>query len=470
MLHVGNIANNAYLNAKFLREAGVDCDVLSYDYYDLMATPEWEERALHQRRPRWFVQGPHRPATAYLAARRGGNRLRAEANWRLLAAHRSSRFRRLDTTGLVRARIVGARAKALVRNHVLWRIARVRFGRARAAEMYNTPVLSRAQSASPILDRFRDRFPERLDQLSPADFAPWGDPSFWRRVFEPYDLVQCYATDPVHALLSGFRPYVAYEHGTLRAFTMADDPVHRLTALAYRESDHTFVTNGDCLAYAERLGIPHYSAMVHPVDVAQHERDLGERPSRIRASLGADVVLFCPVRHDWEIKGIDIHLRALPRLVDELPGRVVLVLTRWGQELAASEQLIADSGCEPNVVWVEPLDREGLIEYMKAADVVLDQMALPHFGATAPQALAAGAPVVMSYRPESTAWIVDEPAPILPAFDPDGVVDAVKTALDPRWRVEFREHAREWVHRHHHPDRIVREHCRVYRRLLEDLE
>ena len=42
VLHIGNIANNAYLNASILNAAGVDCDVLCYDYYHVMACPEWE--------------------------------------------------------------------------------------------------------------------------------------------------------------------------------------------------------------------------------------------------------------------------------------------------------------------------------------------------------------------------------------------------------------------------------------------
>ena len=76
----------------------------------------------------------------------------------------------------------------------------------------------------------------------------------------------------------------------------------------------------------------------------------------------------------------------------------------------------------------------------------------------------------MSYDPASTEWIVDEPAPILPAFDPPGVAAAVATALDPGWRAEFTERAQAWVHRHHHPQRVVLEHCRVYRRLTEEHE
>ena len=76
VLHVGNIANNAFLNAKFLRQAGVEADVLCYDYYHVMGTPEWEELDLRRpygddfkprfapadlagyTRPAWFIQGP----------------------------------------------------------------------------------------------------------------------------------------------------------------------------------------------------------------------------------------------------------------------------------------------------------------------------------------------------------------------------------------------------------------------------
>ncbi len=43
VLHVGNIADNAYINAKFLRSVGVDAHVLCCDYYHIMATPEWED-------------------------------------------------------------------------------------------------------------------------------------------------------------------------------------------------------------------------------------------------------------------------------------------------------------------------------------------------------------------------------------------------------------------------------------------
>ncbi len=43
ILHIGNIANNAYNNAKFQRRVGIQADVLCYDYSHVMAQPEWED-------------------------------------------------------------------------------------------------------------------------------------------------------------------------------------------------------------------------------------------------------------------------------------------------------------------------------------------------------------------------------------------------------------------------------------------
>ena len=106
MLHVGNVANNAYLNAKILNARGVDCDVLCYDYYHIMACPEWEDadftgpigdqfypnweavdlNGFH--RPTWFAQGPMRWSISYLSARRRGKALMSRLLWSYLRARR----------------------------------------------------------------------------------------------------------------------------------------------------------------------------------------------------------------------------------------------------------------------------------------------------------------------------------------------------------------------------------------------
>lgn len=102
VLHIGNIANNAYNNAKMMNAAGFDCDVLCFDYYHVMGAPEWDDaelevtpadqfqpdwRAVGIRftRPRWFVQGRQATCLAYLIARRRGLRLESSRLWLTLA-------------------------------------------------------------------------------------------------------------------------------------------------------------------------------------------------------------------------------------------------------------------------------------------------------------------------------------------------------------------------------------------------
>lgn len=90
VLHIGNIANNAYNNARVQRQYGVEADVLCHDYYHVMGTPEWEDGGLATRpdpdlpnwwttnlggfsRPDWYAQGPLNLCLDYLDARRSRN-------------------------------------------------------------------------------------------------------------------------------------------------------------------------------------------------------------------------------------------------------------------------------------------------------------------------------------------------------------------------------------------------------------
>jgi hypothetical protein len=41
VLHMCNVANYAYANARLMRQHGVEADVVDPDFYHIMATPEW---------------------------------------------------------------------------------------------------------------------------------------------------------------------------------------------------------------------------------------------------------------------------------------------------------------------------------------------------------------------------------------------------------------------------------------------
>lgn len=546
VLHIGNIAGNAYLNAKILRKSGIEADVLCSEYYHIMACPEWEDvdfdgaPAKQNRpdwttvdlgsyeRPRWYVQGPRELCFQYLIARARGQDVVAEQAWRELSysnltlSRQKAKYLGLGNTDVLTWRLskvvvgfkrwtwaaahpekVSRQLRRLVgiflRIMPTWLKGKILSGK---EEWNHTAAIDRfvikgidvaalmisgvgravlilsgrrldlssreAAVAKQLIEQFRAVFPNRPDLLSTKDIMPYLMMSDrWRELLSHYDIVQGYATDPIYPLITGARPYVCFEHGTLRDFTMGDNPLHRLTALAYREADHVFVTNGDCLEFAKRLGISNYSAMIHPVDVEQHQRVDEAAAARLRAQFRADVLLFCPLRHDWDIKGTDVHIRALPMIRERVEGKVVMLMANWGGQLKESIALAKKLKCDGNIVWIPPANRERMIQLTHAADAILDQMVLPCFGSTAPQALAAGVPVIMSYKPTSTAWILDEPAPIISAFSPEEVADAVEQALDPKWRRAFKVRAQVWTDRHHSPGRVARDHVRVYRRIFE---
>src|SRR5947199_361893 len=56
ILHIGNIANNAYNNAKFQRRVGIQADVLCYDYSHVMAQPEWEDAEFQEEVDEYYAE------------------------------------------------------------------------------------------------------------------------------------------------------------------------------------------------------------------------------------------------------------------------------------------------------------------------------------------------------------------------------------------------------------------------------
>jgi glycosyltransferase involved in cell wall biosynthesis len=453
--------------------------------------PDWRSVNLHGYvRPRWFAQGPLRLCLDYLIAKRSGRQALAACLWRELGEAN------LTQKSAPRPAVIGLRWLARARDEYVrardWPAAAGRWwaalqswgvagnyvgwlGAAFVAPIVMTglvllqlipgkrqslpvqwPVTASADLPEVIATQlFAAVFPDRKDRLTAVECAPYfSNLPKWVELFSYYDIVQAYSTDVVHPLLAGKRPYLGFEHGTLREFTLGDSSTCRLTALGYQQADHVLITNGDCLEYARKIKVSSYTPMVHPIDDRRLRAIPGDYDGYHR-QFGTSRLFVCTLRHDWSIKGTDKYIRALPGLVGSLGRDFRVVMVQWGMDLDRSRELAAALGVEDLIVWLQPLKRSALVRLQKSADVVFDQIALPHFGATAPQALAAGVPVIMSYDPASTEWIIPEPAPILPAWTVDEIVGAVETALDPVWRKDYVVRARRWFDTYHSGDRAV---------------
>jgi glycosyltransferase involved in cell wall biosynthesis len=361
ILHIGNIANNAYNNAKLLNEAGLDCDVICYDYYHIMGCPEWEDADFagdygdqfrpdwvaagvkNFTRPRWFAQGPVEDCIEYLIAKRKGRTAEAERLWRKLAVvnktaptpgqgetgkiftcrvriqqylSRIGRALWFVATGKgIASRIAGSCdagrissffSSEVVRLLAAWSLLGValvvRLGGYPFRVLIRQDAKAHLQAkAMELIDTYAREFKDRQDQLHTTDIQPYqcrlGQ---WRQLLACYDHVIGYSTDPILPLVAGI-PYFAFEHGTIRKIPYYATSEGRLTALAYRLAQHVFVTNFDCVESAEHLAPCRFTIINHPYDEDHGLKvtDWEQIRKEMLSELDCEFLFFHPTRHDW---------------------------------------------------------------------------------------------------------------------------------------------------------------------------
>jgi glycosyltransferase involved in cell wall biosynthesis len=457
--------------------------------------PNWERVDLRGfRRPEWFAQGRVKWCISYLLARRDGSPRKARFWWRMLRLDRAARASRLvrfvervwywglrrlrkeycalmnlpDPYGrltvttrhllflpvVALANVVVLLGGLLSLPVYLWRRARSG-GRASRTEGF-----SFGERTDEMIGEFRARFPERSDQLKTKDMAQYSDllPR-WRQLFARYDFVEAYATDTILPMLAG-APYVAYEHGTLRDIPFEQDRTGRLTSLSYSMARHTFITNPDCIEATERLGIESRSFVPHLIDRKYHDpklRESGELPPGVR-----EPFVFCPSRHDWEIKGTDILLRAFALVAREQAG-LQLVMASWGVDLERSRELAGELGITDRVRFIPAMHVHDLIRVAARASAIVDQFRYGVFGGIAPTALAVGTPLVTHLDHAKSSWCVREP-PYHEARDVDSCRHAVSAAISGEIPAAV---AQSWVRRNYWYEDVVERHAEVYMRVLE---
>jgi glycosyltransferase involved in cell wall biosynthesis len=430
VLHVGNIANNAYVNAKLLRRAGVEADALC-DEWRIFCQPEWEDAEL----------GGDFDADARL--RPGAAAGWTKPDWAL-------RPQGLDPQS-------GRAQWANGHLHVLSDLPRLVRRRKELSRAY-APLRPILGSDLGLLDLARvSLWKQALEQQVGSLSA----------LFARYDVVELNGAYPAFIPLGLPRvPYVAFEHGTMRELPFEDTARGRLLALGYRQAAKVIITNPDVVAQARRLGVENYVFVPHPLD----EEKYRPGPSQLRAELeaeGVDFVLLCPSRHDWHIKGSDRMLRAFAELVRADSPKALLILNEWGADVERSRALVNELGISRNVRWLRPLPKLRLMDAYRAADVVLDQFLVGTFGAVAPEAMACGIPVVMAFESEIHRWCFPELPPVVDARTPEQIYAALRRlAEDQAELARLGRQGRDWIERNHGWRLVVDRHLAIYEEVL----
>ncbi|MDQ7824718.1 MAG: glycosyltransferase [Candidatus Eremiobacteraeota bacterium] len=526
ILHIGNIANNAYINSKMLNKAGLDCDVLCYDYYHIMGCPEWEDadftgKVANQfnpdwgsidlrgyERPRWFAQGPLRYAINYLLARRRKNKLKAQFWWHVLGAHTRHKgavtslftlfFGFLGALRKARALNGGLRSRYFPLGACLFYLLAAvispfffvyyallslvviplkcyrKLFRPRNASVQEVRKHPSDERMEELINAFSSCFPGRQDRLSNSDLEGyWNLLPLWKELFKHYDLIQGYATDGIYPLLTG-NAYIAYEHGTIRHIPFQNDTQGRLCALTYRIANKVCITNADNIEAAKKLALASYRFIPHPVNEDFLEEDA--ETSRLRDMLHreSDFVVFHPSRQHWSSerhpsweKGNDIFIEGFARFVKEVNPRASTLLVNWGKMIEESKRLIESLGITSRVTWIEPLPNRSMVRHIKATDALADQFFLGAFGSTMPKALACGRPALLALNEDLHRWCFSEMPPVVNAWTPQEVFEGLRRLYqDKEWTAGIIEKGLGWYARYHSEKVIVTTLTEIYREVI----
>ncbi len=430
VLHIGNVANYAYVNAKLMRGDGIDADVIDPDFYHIMATPEWHEARVDGEygddflprwsqvdlggytRPDWFVQGPSQLAFAVLALRnrglvskskRAAARMKFEA--RILAGDFGARERWFWTTRAPLVRLVRGPMRALMR-------------------AIDRDLLKACALETPLAHP-----DDGLDFI--ASYRGMAD--LVSTALSSYDFVIGYTVSGVFAATAQFDRYCTYELGTLRGLPFEDSDLGRLTRWLYQSAPEVFVTNVDCIGQAHAIGIgdERLTPTLHAYDLLMMATP---RQSRLKELPSTSPIFFAPARHHWRdgnsswLKGNHIYLKALGILAKE-GHDFHLVTVNWGNEVDLSKALVAELGLTRHVTWIGPQSRPCMCDWFDASCAVIDQFNAAAFGGAALDAMACGKRLVTRYDAQAGAAFFSSTPSIQSCNTPEEVAEALREIL-----------------------------------------
>ncbi len=498
ILHVGNIANNAYQTAKMLNAQGADCDVLCADYYHVMGAPEWDDADFSGEienqqcpnwssvdlngfiRPRWFAQAPRKTAIAYLMAKRSGKDSKAEKLWHKMEDQRKKLSQeKLPHSGI--SFIQNVKDKFLFAGEALAGMASNSNGNISYTKEYAHKIQEKLQKDA------KDYFPDRKIIIT-AEMDYYIKTALeYKPLFEMYDIVQGYATEAIWPYLAGDTKYVAWEHGTLRTFPYEENTRGHLLLLSYAAADVVYVTNVDCYESAEYI-TKHSKAPIvcglHGFDtermLQKQKEAIAQQKDDISYIKDGEVLFFCPARIDIDsaygtyLKSNDVLYRALDKVYAQHSAThpFKILQLEWGNDVDTFKDWLKKEcpNLENAVIWHRPFSKKEFYRLLQHARLVFDNFLLPLMGGNGIETLMSGHAVLVNKAISQELMLRFFPA-MWSVFSVENEEDIAKAAeeglLNPQKCAETAKNGRDWIMNYHSHKAIVAKNCEAYEHLYD---
>ena len=308
---------------------------------------------------------------------------------------------------------------------------------------------ARRTSAEDWLMRYGSSGPRQLDVL------------LWPSYFAYRPLLSALAD--CDALFAAQAPYLAYlsRRPYLTAQTGGDlwldcsrnDAFGILQRRSYARSAAILATNPWAYANARRFGFRHVLYVPLLVDTNAYSPGPNAIRDEWQRAIGGSFFALITARIDRRWKGSQIGIEGFARFLARHPG-ARLVLVGWGENHRRDLDELRARGLEGRYITLPVSGKRRLLEYLRAADCLIDQFVIGYYGATALEAMAAGLPVIMRLaRSQYDAVCPTGAPPVLDAADADEVAAQLeRLAVGPDERKRRSHAARNWIERNHSVD------------------
>ncbi len=360
VIHVGNIAHNAYWNALALQKIGYRNMVLVPDYYHYAACPEWLELSKEgisltdigddfypnffqfesslNMRPRWFLQGPVALVLAAVYFQVEGNRAAGRAaragllfyRFKITAERSTDGFNSSWNDNEFRTALKRLSVSQVYKEELQCGFDFHQLRQQLLEDIKNETSIELTPAACPLSAEYLDQvcrlMPKehqlhaiRSSQQSIAiglealpsstsievpkhlqnDAAMYlSHENQWSEALASFKYKIYYAWSSIYAAFGDNELYAAYEHGTIRSIPYIDSPINRLTKYAYQNATVTFITNADYLCAEQKLELSSDQKVYipHGFDLEACDVFLSEQSSNTSANT---VEFIAPARHTW---------------------------------------------------------------------------------------------------------------------------------------------------------------------------
>ena len=423
ILHIGNIANNAYNAAAYERSLGLKSFAINPDYLHLMSFPFWETDELtakiemhfnpflfitEKNMPDWFLWG-------------NWVEIRKKLDYELIDSAMENSSAEVRTLTKI--------YKSFLRATLELTLRRFR----RTLKTFLPPYLQH-WIANALLFNLRKNLSSSIEGI-----------------FDQADIICFYGPHNAFAQASKIKkPFISTEHGTIRDYIWSDSKFAQDSKSSYLKSKKILITNQDCYEIAKtKLGISEQDLIKVPHPTSDFDFQL-LRQSRI-AKMDSDQVqgIIMPTRHSYPNqadrgKGTRVAIEGIALAVRRYPN-LQFTLCKYGDDVKKSKILLEKLGLENNISWVPIVSRKllklNLINYL----AVMDQFETPSYGAITIDAIGLGVPVITAHDFNLDTEFFGTAAPVLPCRDAAGILEQItKLVEEPKLSREVFEKSTTW--------------------------